>query len=57
MTISVQFVVYGGLAVAAARGRDAIVANPALTIWIGRAAGSMLVAIADYTLLRGWTEL
>lgn len=57
MTISVQFVVYGGLAVAAARGRDALVSNPALTIWVGRGAGLLLVAIAGYTLVRGWAEL
>lgn len=57
MTISVQFVVYGGLAVAAARGRDALVTNPALTIWIGRAAGLLLVIIAGYTLVRGFNEL
>ncbi|WP_026791665.1 LysE family translocator [Pleomorphomonas oryzae] len=57
MTISVQFVVYGGLAVAAARGRDALVTNPALTIWIGRAAGLLLVVIAGYTLVRGYHEL
>lgn len=57
MTISVQFVVYGGLAVAAARGRDALVTNPALTIWIGRAAGLLLVVIAGYTLVRGFNEL
>lgn len=57
MTISVQFVVYGGLAVAAARGRDALVTNPALTIWVGRAAGLLLVIIAGYTLVRGFNEL
>ncbi len=57
MTVVVQFVVYGGLALAAARGRDALVANPALTIWVGRAAGWVLVAIAATTLLRGWDAL
>lgn len=57
MTISVQFVVYGGLAVTASRGRDALVSNPGLTIWVGRCAGLLLVAIAGYTLLRGWSEL
>lgn len=57
MTISVQFVVYGGLAVAAARGRDALVTNPTLTIWVGRAAGLLLVIIAGYTLVRGFNEL
>lgn len=57
MTISVQFVIYGGLAVAAARGRDALVTNPALTIWIGRTAGLLLVVIAAYTLVHGFNEL
>jgi len=57
MTVAVQFVVYGGLALAAARGRDGLIANPALTIWVGRVAGLLLVAIAAYTLLRGWSEL
>ena len=36
LTIATQFVVYGGLALAAARGRDALVTNPVLTIWMGR---------------------
>jgi len=57
MTISVQFIVYGGLAVGAAHGRDALVSNPTLTIWVGRGAGLLLVAIAVYTLLRGFSEL
>ncbi|PIO97295.1 LysE family translocator [Pleomorphomonas carboxyditropha] len=57
MTVSVQFAVYGALAVAAARGRDALVANPALTIRVGRVAGLLLVAIAGYTLLRGFNAL
>lgn len=57
MTIGVQFVIYGGVALTAARGRDAIVANPSLTTAIGRLAGFILVVIAGYTLLRGWQEL
>jgi threonine/homoserine/homoserine lactone efflux protein len=57
MTALMQLVVYGGLALAAARARDAIAANPALTIWTGRAAGTALVAIAAYLLLLGWKEL
>lgn len=57
LTIATQFVVYGGLALAAARGRAALVTNPVLTIWVGRGAGLLLVAIAAYTLLRGVTEL
>lgn len=54
MTISVQGTVYGGLAVAALRSRDAIVSTPALTIWIGRGAGIFLMAIAAYTAVQGW---
>jgi threonine/homoserine/homoserine lactone efflux protein len=57
MTVATQFVVYGGLALAAARGRDALVTNPGLTIWVGRAAGLLLMAVAAYTLLRGWSQL
>ena len=34
-----QALVYGGLAFAAAKGRDALVSKPKITIWIGRAAG------------------
>ncbi len=57
MTVLVQLAVYGGLALAAARGRDAIVSKPTLTIWTGRVAGLVLVAIAAYMFLRGWYEL
>ena len=54
MTISVQGIVYGGLALAALRSRDAIVSTPALTIWIGRGAGVFLMVIAAYTAVQGW---
>ncbi|WP_137155391.1 LysE family translocator [Rhizobium sp. FKL33] len=56
MTILVQLAIYGGLALAAARGRDAIVNKPQLTIWIGRSAGVMLMALAAYILFRSWSE-
>jgi threonine/homoserine/homoserine lactone efflux protein len=49
-----QLAVYGGLALAAARSRDALVGSPAATRFIGRAAGVLLVAIAVFTLWRGW---
>ncbi len=54
MTIAVQGIVYGGLALAALRSRDAIVSTPALTIWIGRGAGIFLMVIAAYTAVQGW---
>lgn len=56
MTVMVQLLIYGGLALAAARGRDAIVGRPRLTIWIGRSAGVMLMAIAVTIFLRSWSE-
>ncbi|HTV67032.1 MAG TPA: LysE family translocator [Rhizobiaceae bacterium] len=54
ISVATQGVVYGGLALAAARGRDALTTNPKATIWIGRTAGWLLVAIAAYALI---TEL
>lgn len=57
MVMAVQFAVYGGLGLMAARGRDAMVGNPALTIWSGRIAGLLLIATAAFTLWRGWQGL
>lgn len=54
LTMVLQALVYGGLAVAAARGRDALVSKPDVTIWIGRAAGWLLVAVAALMLVEGW---
>lgn len=50
-----QLAIYGGLALAAARSRDALVASPAATRFIGRAAGVLLVGIAALTVWRGWS--
>lgn len=52
LTITVQMAVYGGLALAALRGRDALTANHAATVWIGRGAGLLLMAVACLTLFR-----
>lgn len=52
MTSMVQVTVYGGLALAALRGRDALVHNPQTTVWIGRSAGLLLIALAAYALYR-----
>lgn len=54
LTIFLQALIYGGLALAAAKGRDALVAQPGITIWIGRAAGWLLVAVAVLMLIEGW---
>ncbi|MDQ0422585.1 threonine/homoserine/homoserine lactone efflux protein [Peteryoungia aggregata LMG 23059] len=54
LTLMLQALVYGGLAVAAAKGRDALVSKPQITIWIGRAAGWLLVVVAALMLVEGW---
>lgn len=54
MIWATQLMVYGGLALAAARSRDALTGSPAATRFVGRAAGVLLVAIAVFTLWRGW---
>lgn len=54
MTLLLQFAIYGGLALAAGRSRDLLVANPRATIIVGRAAGALLVAIAAWTAWHGW---
>ncbi|ASY55661.1 LysE family translocator [Sinorhizobium sp. CCBAU 05631] len=50
-----QLAVYGGLALAAGRGRDLLVGSPVATVAIGRGAGLLLVAIAVFTVWQGWS--
>ncbi|MCR6672811.1 LysE family translocator [Devosia ginsengisoli] len=56
MTVAMQFLIYGGLALAAGRGRDALVGHPDVTIWIGRGAGALFVAAALFTAWHGLTQ-
>lgn len=51
-----QFAVYGGLAVAAGRGRNFLVGSPGITVAIGKAAGILLVLIAAVTVWQGWSS-
>lgn len=53
MTAGVQGLVYGGLALVAARGRDALTGHPGVTIGIGRGAGLLLILVGGLTLWRG----
>jgi len=53
MTAGTQLAVYGGLAVAAGRARKMLVGNGKATIWIGRIAGLLLLAISLLTLWEG----
>jgi len=57
MTVSVQASIYGGTAFAALRARDALVSNDTATIWIGRSAGLLLIAVAAFTLVQGIASL
>jgi threonine/homoserine/homoserine lactone efflux protein len=53
LTALTQLTVYGGLALAAGRGRDALASRPAVTVAVGRAAGVLILAIAALTLWEG----
>ena len=56
MTVAMQFLIYGGLALVAGRGRDALVGHPEATIWIGRGAGALFVMAALFTAWYGLTQ-
>jgi len=56
MTVSTQFVIYGTLALAAGRGRDALTGNPGVTIWFGRGAGLFFMLAAAFTAWHGMTQ-
>ncbi len=56
LSVTMQFVVYGALALAASKGRDALTGNPEATIWIGRGAGALFIVAALYTAWHGVTQ-
>jgi threonine/homoserine/homoserine lactone efflux protein len=56
MTVIMQFLIYGALALAAGKGRDALIGNPQVTIWIGRGAGALFVVVALFTAWHGITQ-
>lgn len=49
-----QFLIYGTLAVAAGKARTWLVGNPQATIWTGRIAGGLLIAVTLLTLWSGF---
>ena len=55
MTVLTQLLVYGALALAAAKGRDALIGNPSVTVWIGRGAGALFILAALFTAWHGLT--
>jgi threonine/homoserine/homoserine lactone efflux protein len=56
MTVAMQFVIYGALALAAGQGRDALVGHPSATVWIGRSTGALFFAAAAFTAWHGVTQ-
>jgi threonine/homoserine/homoserine lactone efflux protein len=52
MTVLMQLMIYGGLAVAAGRSREFLTSHPGATRLIGRAAGALFIATAIVTALR-----
>ena len=56
LSVSMQFVVYGCLALAAGKGRDALIGNPGVTGWIGRGAGALFLVAALFTAWHGVTQ-
>lgn len=55
MTAATQFAIYGGLAAAAGHARKFLVGNGSATIWVGRIAGLLLLAVSMLTLWEGLT--
>lgn len=53
MTVLMQLVIYGGLALAAAKGRDALIGNPKVTQWISRGAGVLFILAAVFAAWHG----
>ena len=56
LSVTMQFLVYGGLALAAGRGRDALIGNPGVTVGIGRGAGALFLVAALFTAWHGVTQ-
>ena len=56
ITVLMQLTIYGGLAFAAGRSRDFLVASPQITIWIGRGAGLLFLVVAVFTAWHGLTQ-
>ncbi len=52
ITVAAQGAIYGGLGLAAAKSRDFLTGYPAVTIWIGRAAGVLFLVVAVGTVWR-----
>jgi threonine/homoserine/homoserine lactone efflux protein len=52
-----QFAIYGGMALAASQVRTFLVNSPTVTIWIGRIAGALFIAVALWSAWHALTGL
>jgi len=52
-----QFAIYGGMALAASHVRSFLVNSPTVTIWIGRIAGLLFIAVALWSAWHAWGGL
>ena len=53
ITLAMQALVYGVVALAAGRARAALTGHPGATIWVGRITGAVLILAAALTLAHG----
>jgi threonine/homoserine/homoserine lactone efflux protein len=54
LTSLMQLGIYGSLALAAGKSRDLLIANPAVTMWVGRLVGLVFIVAAGVTAWHGW---
>jgi threonine/homoserine/homoserine lactone efflux protein len=57
LTIAMQLVIYGVVALGAGQARRLLIGNASATIAVGRAAGALIILAAIYTAWQGWTDL
>jgi len=57
MTIAMQLLIYGAVALGAGQARTLLTGNASATIVVGRAAGALIIVAALYTAWQGWTDL
>ena len=57
MTIVLQFLIYGAVALGAGRVRSLLVGNTTATVMVGRTAGVLIVLAALFTAWQGWVEM
>lgn len=55
--VLMQFVIYGGMALAASKVRTFLVNSPTITVWIGRVAGLLFVGVAVVSAWHGVATL